>query len=129
MPLQNVFIQRTSAQSQRRQLAQSTNTSTGTADILYSPPDGTETFIKQIYVCNSTASSAQFRFYHDEDGTKGLTAVAALFYDKTIAANDTLVIDTEIYMNDPDGELGIETSPTAALVFTLYGEEIQVRAR
>lgn len=129
MPLgPELFIQRTAGQTQWQQLGQVQNGTADVVSVLYSPNDGVSTYVKKVYVCNTTGSAATCRLFHDEDGTtySGLTA---LYYDKTVSANDTLALDLEIYMNSNSGNLAASGGTISALTFTAYGEEINTRAR
>lgn len=127
MTFQDVFIQRTSGQAQGRLLAQQALTRTADiSDVLYTAATGVETIIKQIYICNR-GSLCTFRLHHDEGGTTYDTA-NALYYDKTVTANETLVLSDEFFMLEGDS-IGISSDPADNLTFSLYGEEVQTRAR
>lgn len=121
------FDVRPGVQSVGLQLGQSRPGNT-TAASLYSPADGVQTKIVSITVCNTTASGAAFRLFHDEDGTT-YDQTTALWYDAAIAANTTVELEIVIFMVGPDGNLAIRTDTADALTFTVYGEETQVRAR
>jgi len=120
------FVQRTAAQELGRQLGQSRPAGV-TADSLYSPDDGVVTTVEKLVVVN-TGASALFDVYHDEDGST-YNQSTALYYSRTIVANETLLVDLGLYMNNPNGNIGVRTSVTSALTFSLYGTEIKTRAR
>lgn len=122
----DVFVQRTSGQVVVRQLAQSQPAVT-TAASLYTPGDGVQTIVKSVFICNTAAVPAAFDIFHDDDGTT-YDSTTQLFKDYTLAAATTLVIAEELYV-DSSGNVAVASDTTAALTFTLYGEEVQVRAR
>ena len=82
------------------------------------------TEITCIYICNSTGSAVSARIFHDDDGST-YSQANALFYDKSIPANDTLVILTEgigsVATLKKDGTIGIRTGTANALTFSIYG--------
>lgn len=123
-----LFIQRTAGQTQWQQLGQEQNVTADVTSVLYTPNDGISTYVKKVYVCNATGAAATFRIFHDEDGTT-YSALTALYYDKTVPANDALALDLEIYMNNNSGNLAVSGGTLNALTFTAYGEEINTRAR
>jgi len=110
-----------------RQLAQRRETVTS-AFSLYSPNDGTQVLVKKVYICNTSASIALYSLFHDEDGTT-YDQSTSLYYDKTIAANQTEALDLDVFMGDSSGNLAAKTSVTSALTFSVYGEEVLTRAR
>lgn len=94
---------------------------------IYSPADGARAEILQIVVCNTTGSAATFRIFHDDDGST-YNQTTALYYDKTVAANDTLRIwpnkSPGFAMANPDGNLAVRSGTSDALTFTVYGNEL-----
>jgi len=120
----DLFVQRTSGQVVVRQLAQ---TQPVTAVSLYTPGDGVQCVVKRVIICNVSAGAAAFDIYHDDDGTTYDTTTQ-LFKDYTISAGVTFVMDEELYV-DSSGNVAAASDTTAALTFSLYGEEVQVRAR
>lgn len=123
----DVYVQRTAQFAQPRQLGQSRPANT-TAASLYSPADGVQTTVRTIVVCNTSSAAADYRIFHDDDGTT-YDETTALFWDITLPANTTESIELNIEMADPDGNLAIRTDTANALTFTAYGDERQVRAR
>lgn len=121
-----LFVQRTSGQVVARQLAQSNAFITAAAS-LYTPGDGVQCIVKRVIICNTAAAAAAFSMFHDDDGTT-YDASTQLFKDQTITPGVTLVLDEELFL-DSDANLGVASDTTAALTFSLYGEEVQVRAR
>lgn len=95
---------------------------------LYSPADGIVTKVTNIAVCNTTGNTPSYRIFHDEDGAT-YDQTTALYYDNAMAANETEIIDVEIYMANSSGNLAVRTSAASEITFTAYGEETQVRAR
>jgi len=124
---QEVFIQRTSGQFQNRLLTQySLDRTLDVFDTIYTVGSGVETVIKSIYVCNRSTTGT-LRLCHDEGGTS-YDSSNALYYDHTITAGNTLVIDTPIYMTEADS-LGASSDAANIFTISIYGEEIQTRAR
>jgi|TARA_R100001244_G_scaffold124675_2_gene94550 hypothetical protein len=109
-----------------KQLGQARPANT-TAVSIYSPTDGTRSEILQILVCNTSGSAATFRIFHDDNGTT-YDQTTALYYDKSVNADDTLRIwpnkPPGFAMYNTDGNLAVRTSSGNALTFTVYGNEI-----
>ena len=82
------------------------------------------TEITSIFVCNTSGSAVTFRLFHDEGGTTYATT-NALFYDKSVPANDTIVIRSEyagsVIIMAPTDSLGVRTSAANDLTFSIYG--------
>jgi|DEB0MinimDraft_10_1074344.scaffolds.fasta_scaffold00964_2 hypothetical protein len=102
-------------------LGQSRPTDTSTAT-LFTATVPTE--ITSIAVCNTSGAPATCRIHHDQNGTTYATG-NALYYDKSIGANDTLWIDSgglgsglHLEAND---SIGIQTGTADTLTFTMYG--------
>lgn len=108
----------------RRQLAQGQPT---TVSSIYTPGDGVQATVKRVIICNTSAANALANLYHDDDGST-YNATTQLLKDNTIGPGKTLVFDNEIDI-DSAGNLGASSDVTAALTFSAYGEESQVRAR
>lgn len=125
--MSDVFIQRTAGQTQSRLLSQvALDATADISDTLYEVATGVETIVKTIYVCNR-GSTATFRLHHDEGGTTYDTA-NALYYDYTVTANNTFIVQNEFYLLEGDS-IGISSDPADNLTFSIYGEEVQARAR
>lgn len=91
---------------------------------LYSPASPAKrAIVRTIIVANNTGSAATFRIFHDNDGTT-YDQSTALYYGKSVAANDTHKIETYIVMDDTSGNLAVRTGTANALTFTAYGAEI-----
>ena len=105
-----------------KQLGQLTPANT-TAASLYSPAASTETLIKSIVICNTSSGAVTYRVFHDDDGTTYDTTTA-LYYDVSLAANTSIVLEFNLVMNDSTGNLAIRTSVADDLTFTCYGAEI-----
>lgn len=108
---------------QEKQLGQVRNTTGGTAESAYSPGSGVTGVIKQIVICNQTASADTFSIYLDDDGSVA-SEETALFKDAAIAANDTIIINGYWPMNNAAGNLSVEAATTDAVTFTVLGLEI-----
>ena len=106
-----------------KQLGQLTPSNT-TAVSLYSPAASTETIVKSIVICNTDPDAAiTYRIFHDDDGTTYDTTTA-LYYDVSLAANTSIVLEFSLMMNDSAGNLAVRTSQADDLTFTCYGAEI-----
>ena len=122
----DLFVQRTAGQVVVRQLAQSSPAVT-TAASLYTPGDGVQCVVKRIIICNTSGADAAFDVFHDDDGTTYDTTTQ-LYKDNTVTAGLTRVLEDELYV-DSSGNVAVASDKTAALTFSLYGEEVQIRAR
>jgi len=103
------------------QLAQERVSGT-TAVSIFSPSKRDRYTITSILIANTTASSVDFSLFHDEDGST-YDETTALFYDIPLSGNCTFLYETDIYMNDPAGNLGARTATSLALTFTVYGND------
>lgn len=103
------------------QLAQSRPSGT-TAAAIYTPSRKAE--ILYINICNSTGSAATFQLYHDDDGTT-YDQSTALYYNKSVAANDTITINANMLGGglpvNVGGNIAFQTGTGSALTITLYG--------
>ena len=88
-------------------------------------PDGNESInIKELLVCNTTTSSAKYRIFKDEDGAT-YDQSTAHFYDVVLPANTTDILEFDLWMNDPAGNLAVRTDTNSALTFTAHGEILE----
>ena len=104
-----------------KQLGQAAPVNT-TAATLYTRPQNTTAYLDQLFVCNVTGGAVTCRIFYDDDGAT-YSVGTALYYDKSVAANDTLLIDLKIGMDTANGTVGVQTGTADALTFTLFGEE------
>lgn len=119
------FIQRTAEQVIGLQLGQ--DRPAGTAAVsLYTPDSGVFAKVEKVVVVATAAGLASI--FHDEDGTT-YDQSTALMYDRTMAANESLIYEIDAYMNNPSGNLAVKTSVASAITFTAYGTEVRTRAR
>lgn len=93
-----------------------------TAASLYSPGSNITAEITTIVVCNQGGNNASFRVFHDDDGTT-YDETTALFWDVDILANETVMVQGPLYINNSSGNLGVRTSAGNELTFTAYGFE------
>lgn len=95
--------------------------------LLYEPSQGVRGTVRAIFVTNGTGVDRTFRIFHDADGTT-YSQDTALFYDTTIAANTTYLIDMKepgvTIDGDIDGTIAARADSADALTFTIYGTEI-----
>jgi len=102
------------------------NTSTAT---LYTQSNLPSLEVSSICVCNTTGTAATFRLHHDVNGTT-YAAGNALYYDKSVPANDSIWIKAEsmgagISLGEGDS-LGVQSGTANALTFSVYGTGAQV---
>lgn len=109
-------------QLQEKQLGQLRPANT-TAASLYSPASNVTGIAKNLVVANTTATTATFRVFVDDDGTT-YDQSTALFYDTPIAANTTVFVAMYLPMNNSAGNIAVRTDTANALTFTLSGAEI-----
>lgn len=107
---------------QPRMLAQA-RPNTATVVALYSPAQ--RAIIKRVIICNTTAGASLFRMYLDDDGST-FDESTALFWDKTVAAGETIFQDAYWAMDNPDGNVGVRSATAQALTYTLFGDEIRI---
>jgi hypothetical protein len=83
----------------------------------------TTAIIKRLTICNTTAVTAAFRIFIDDDGTT-FDESTAVFFDAEILGNTT-VSDTGFKaMNNSSGNFAVRTDTASALTFTLFGAEV-----
>lgn len=99
-----------------------------TAASIYTPGDGVIALIDSIVVCNTGAGPCLYRIFHDDDGTT-YDQSTALYYDISLATKMAVVLEPGIYMANGSGNLAVRTNTANDLTFTVYGRQIQVRAR
>lgn len=102
-----------------QQLAQE-RPSVTTATSILSPVTSELITLTSLYVTNTTATAAVYSIYHDEDGST-YTQDTALAYQVTLAANSLIVLEVEVPLINPQGNLAIQSGTADALNFTLYG--------
>lgn len=107
---------------QEKQLGQARAGNT-TATSVYSPASSTTAIIKMLTLCNTSAATASFRIFVDDDGTT-YDETTALYWDVDLAANQSVEIDTFIAMNDSSGNLAYRTSVASAITITVFGAEV-----
>ena len=93
---------------------------------IYSPNSGTDAIIKVIVVCNVSNSEAEYSIYQDDDGTT-YDEDTALFYKQPIKPRHTLLLEfvgSGIAMDNPAGNLAVQSNVPNGLTFTVSGTEI-----
>ncbi|MBL4654153.1 MAG: hypothetical protein JKY53_15015 [Flavobacteriales bacterium] len=105
-----------------KQLGQLRPTNT-TAATIYSPGANTETIVKSIVVCNTTASAVKYRIFWDDNGTT-YDETTALYFDVNLPGNTTDTHELNITMNDSTGNIAVRTDTNNAINFTCSGVEI-----
>ena len=91
-----------------------------TVTTLYTVPDKTMTTISSVVAANRTGSAITFRLSVHVDGA-GADDKQYLYYDKSVAANDSLTIVIGITLNQDD-VLKVYTS-AVDMSFNLFGCE------
>lgn len=104
-----------------KQLGQARPANT-TAVSIYSPDTGMVVRVLNVMACNTTGGAVTFRLFHDNDGTT-YDETTALYFDAALAANTTVLLDVNLFMANPAGNLAVRTSSNSAITFTVYGEE------
>jgi len=104
-----------------KQLGQARPANT-TAVSIYSPGASTNTDIKGVHIANTSAGSATFRLFHDDNGTT-YDESTALVWDVAVGVGAVVNITTLISMDDATGNLAVRTDTASALTFTVYGAE------
>ena len=111
-----------------KQLAQVRPANT-TAVSAYSTDPSVRTEILHILICNTTASAATFRLFHDEDGST-YDETTALYWDNPINANASVSIPYEegqgLWLVNSASNFAVRTGTNSALTFTVYGKEHQL---
>ncbi len=83
------------------------------------------TEITKLLVCNNTGSAATFRFYHLPAGETVSDIEFALWYNKSVAANDTFIFGGDTGNGGIALEIGdriiIQAGTADALSFQCYG--------
>ena len=93
-----------------------------TTTVLYTVPDMTQTTISSIVAANRTGSAITFRLSVHVGGA-GANDKQYLYYDKSVAANDSLAIVIGITLNQTD-VLKVYTS-AVDMSFNVFGCEIK----
>jgi hypothetical protein len=108
------------------QIAQNRPSGT-TATSVYTATMITE--VTRIIICNTTSSAADFSLYHDDDGST-FDETSALHFAQTVPPYSTVTIEAGNMgaglMVTGSGQIGVQTSTSNALTFTLYGITQQV---
>ena len=96
------------------------DTAATTTTVLYTVPDMTQTTISSIVAANRTGSAITFRLSVHVGGA-GANDKQYLYYDKSVAANDSLAIVIGITLNQTD-VLKVYTS-AVDMSFNVFGCE------
>ena len=107
---------------QEKLLGQARENSTNAVSV-YALPADTTAIIKTIVLCNTTGVAATVRVFVDNDGTT-YDQSTALLYDVSIAANETLTLDSFMAMSTASGHLAYRTGTANAITISVFGAEI-----
>lgn len=108
-------------QLEKKQLGQLRPANT-TAASIYASSSAQLAEVNTIVVCNTTASTAKYRIFYDVDGTT-YSEATALFYDVTLAANSTDLIEIVLPITGSSANLAVRTDTANAINFTVFGRE------
>ena len=101
-------------------LGQAAPSDTNLAD-LYTVPDATVTTVSSIAACNRSGGALTFRV-----AVRPLSATVAnkhyIYYDKAVAANDTVFIIIGITLSDDD-VVSVRSSSADNISFSIFGVE------
>lgn len=75
--------------------------------------------IEKVIVSNETGVARNFDLYVSQGAA--LSAENAVYYNYSLAANSTLVIDLGAYLNVPGEQVGVKAYVISTISFTLYG--------
>lgn len=109
---------------QEKQIAQIRPTVT-TPIQAYSPAVGVTGIIKFFTVANTSNGARRFSIYLDDDGTT-FDEDTALFFEISLARQSTFLLSVWWPMNNPVGNLAVQTSAANDLTFTFHGAEVSV---
>lgn len=96
---------------------------TNVAVSIFSPGSDEVGHVKGIIVSNTTDSPVTYRILFDNDGTD-VTEAESLFWDIPIKANASHPIPFEgfgVSMDNPAGNLSVQSSVGLALTFSVFG--------
>lgn len=106
-----------------KRLGQARPSVADTATSLFSPASaGDEMVSHTLVICNTTSSKATFTIYEDSDGAV-YDDNSLLFNAQPIEANETIVLEIKITLNNTAGNVAVESDTANALNFIAYGEE------
>ena len=103
------------------QLAQLRPADTNTTT-LFTSESNKQTTIQNIIVCNTTAGAVTFQVFADADGNT-YDEDTALYWNVSLAANTTLVLEANMYLNALAGSIGVRSASADALTFTVNGTQ------
>lgn len=89
---------------------------------LYTVPTGARTQVATIYGCNQAGGSGTVRISVVTSSAGSVGAQSYLYYDKTVAANDTLIAENVTL--GPGDSIGVYAS-SASFSFTAFGDELE----
>jgi len=82
--------------------------------------EGQRYYVSHIIVCNMTGGALTFRIYASQGVGSSDSEVYAQYYDKNIAANDTIIAELGIYINVGE-TLVVRASAGDSITFTAHG--------
>jgi hypothetical protein len=81
--------------------------------------------LTRVMVANTANAARTFSLFHDETGVGTYSQANALFYGKTVSANDTYVLDANVpgggLALNKNAKLGFAPSAANDLTLTIYG--------
>lgn len=119
-------MERPQALQNKQVILEQTQLTTTNATALIAPNRKTKALVSKVVLCNTTGSALTYRLFATESGNAfGVTN--ALYYDKSLAANTTDLIDFgEIPLAvDYDGQLAARSNTADALTITVFGAIVE----
>lgn len=97
-----------------------------TAVSIYSPPTTSAGIIDEVMVANTTAITANFSIFLDNDGTT-FDEATAIFFKVKLEGNSTLswtpADGRGVKLNNPTANLAVKTETASAITFSVFGRE------
>lgn len=106
-----------------KRLGQSRPATAGTPVSIFSTnAAGDEMVMHTLVVCNTTANKATFTLYEDSDAAI-YDDDSVLFKTQPLNANETIILEIKVTMNNTAGNFAVESDTANAINFVAYGEE------
>lgn len=107
---------------QEKQIAQVRPPATAAVSA-YSPAPGVTGIVKSVTVCNTGGVTAKFSIFLDDDSST-FDESTALYFEATLQSKQTFEREVFWPMNNPSGNLGVQSSVANAMTFTFHGGEV-----
>ena len=91
---------------------------------VYTPGSGVSTIVKQILLCNTTASAKTVSIYILPTSVTSVADQYAMFKDVSLDAKETLILNTSIVLTNSAGDkLHMVASNDSSVTATVFGIE------